>query len=96
MFCIRAGARKDEEAQMPMPTAHRTRKLSTYLTIITRAVYLTNWRAQQVYSPHVIRELLCGSRGVAESARWSSLATAQAQAERLAAQMRAWAKRSNT
>jgi len=36
----------------------RHRRSHRYMTIVTRTEWLTNWRIQLVYSPHVIREMV--------------------------------------
>jgi len=36
----------------------RARHTHRYIAIVIRAVWLTNWRVQLVYSPHVIREMV--------------------------------------
>lgn len=63
----------------------RHRKSKRYITLSMKAIHLANWRAELVYSPHVIRQILHDgefanlSRGGAES---------QALAERIAAMYR--------
>jgi hypothetical protein len=70
------------------PRALRGIVQHSYITIVIRTEWLAQWRVQLVYSPHVIREIMRGTRHLRWEARWNGTAAAKDRAERLVAWMR--------
>lgn len=66
----------------------RHRRSHRYITLVTRTEWLTQWRAQLVYSPHVIREIMRGTQHLRWEHRWNGTAAAKDRAQQLAAWMR--------